>query len=89
MKIGRADLLIAAITLAHQATLVSRNLKDFPKYRVCALKTGQTEGESLQCDRGQEVWPVTEEQGVREARSILPGFKLSLRELFSLSRKRP
>jgi tRNA(fMet)-specific endonuclease VapC len=28
-KIGRADLLIAAITLAHQATLVSRNLKDF------------------------------------------------------------
>jgi tRNA(fMet)-specific endonuclease VapC len=28
-KIGRADLLIAAITLAHKATLVSRNLKDF------------------------------------------------------------
>ena len=28
-KIGRADLLIAAITLANQATLVSRNVKDF------------------------------------------------------------
>ncbi len=28
-KIGRADLLIAAITLANRATLASRNLKDF------------------------------------------------------------
>jgi tRNA(fMet)-specific endonuclease VapC len=28
-KIGRADLLIAAITLASRATLVTRNLKDF------------------------------------------------------------
>jgi tRNA(fMet)-specific endonuclease VapC len=28
-KIGRADLLIAAISLANRATLVSRNLKDF------------------------------------------------------------
>lgn len=28
-KIGRADVLIAAITLANRATLVSRNLKDF------------------------------------------------------------
>jgi len=28
-KIGRGDLLIAAITLAHRATLVTRNLKDF------------------------------------------------------------
>jgi tRNA(fMet)-specific endonuclease VapC len=28
-KIGRADLLIAAIVLAYGATLVSRNLKDF------------------------------------------------------------
>ena len=28
-KIGRADLLIACITLAHRATLVTRNLKDF------------------------------------------------------------
>ena len=28
-QIGRADLLIAAITLANRATLVSRNLKDF------------------------------------------------------------
>jgi tRNA(fMet)-specific endonuclease VapC len=28
-RIGRADLLIAAITLANRATLVSRNLKDF------------------------------------------------------------
>ena len=26
---GRADLLIAAITLANRATLVTRNLKDF------------------------------------------------------------
>ncbi len=35
--IGRADLLIAAITLATRATLVSRNLKDFrqvPSLRV-------------------------------------------------------
>lgn len=28
-KIGRGDLLIAAITLAHRAALVTRNLKDF------------------------------------------------------------
>jgi tRNA(fMet)-specific endonuclease VapC len=28
-KVGRADLVIAAITLAHRATLVTRNLKDF------------------------------------------------------------
>lgn len=28
-KIGRADLLIASIVLAHDATLVSRNLRDF------------------------------------------------------------
>lgn len=28
-KIGRGDLLIAAITLAHRATLVTRNVKDF------------------------------------------------------------
>ena len=28
-KIGRADLLIASITLAHEATLVTRNLKHF------------------------------------------------------------
>jgi tRNA(fMet)-specific endonuclease VapC len=28
-KIGRADLLIASITLANRATLVTRNLKDF------------------------------------------------------------
>jgi len=28
-KIGRGDLLIAAITLAHGATLVTRNLTDF------------------------------------------------------------
>jgi tRNA(fMet)-specific endonuclease VapC len=28
-KIGRADLLIAAIALAHQATVVTRNLRHF------------------------------------------------------------
>ncbi|MGV2390470.1 MAG UNVERIFIED_CONTAM: type II toxin-antitoxin system VapC family toxin [Microcystis novacekii LVE1205-3] len=28
-KIGRADLLIASIVLAHQATLVTRNLRHF------------------------------------------------------------
>lgn len=31
LKIGRADLLIAAITLANRATLVTRNQKDFRK----------------------------------------------------------
>lgn len=31
LKIGRADLLIAAITLAQRATLVTRNQKDFRK----------------------------------------------------------
>jgi len=30
-KIGRGDLLIACIALAHRATLVTRNLKDFRK----------------------------------------------------------
>ena len=30
-KIGRADLLIACIALAHNATLVTRNVKDFAK----------------------------------------------------------
>ena len=29
LKIGRADLLIACIALAHNATLVTRNVKDF------------------------------------------------------------
>jgi tRNA(fMet)-specific endonuclease VapC len=36
-KIGRADLLIAALTLARQVTLVTRNVKDFrqvPRLRV-------------------------------------------------------
>jgi len=28
-KVGRADLLIAAIALAHRATLVTRNVRDF------------------------------------------------------------
>jgi tRNA(fMet)-specific endonuclease VapC len=28
-RIGRADLLIASIALAHRATLVTRNLRDF------------------------------------------------------------
>ena len=28
-KLGRADLLIASITLAHDATLITRNLKHF------------------------------------------------------------
>ncbi len=36
-KIGRKDLLIAAITLANRATLVTRNLKDFEK--VPGLRT--------------------------------------------------
>jgi len=35
-KVGRADLLIAGIVLAHDATLVSRNLRDFR--RVPGLK---------------------------------------------------
>jgi tRNA(fMet)-specific endonuclease VapC len=35
-KVGRADLLIASIALAHRATLVTRNLKDFD--RISNLK---------------------------------------------------
>ena len=31
-KAGRADLLIASIALAHQATVVTRNLKDFQRF---------------------------------------------------------
>lgn len=31
-KAGRGDLLIASITLSHQATLVTRNLKDFQRF---------------------------------------------------------
>jgi tRNA(fMet)-specific endonuclease VapC len=30
-KVGRGDLLIASISLAHRATLVTRNLKDFDR----------------------------------------------------------
>ena len=30
-RVGRADLLIASIALAHQATLVTRNIRDFRK----------------------------------------------------------
>jgi tRNA(fMet)-specific endonuclease VapC len=37
-KIGRADLLIAAITLANRATLVSRNLKHFRQVPGLALE---------------------------------------------------
>jgi tRNA(fMet)-specific endonuclease VapC len=32
-KIGRADLLIASIVLAHQATLVTRNVRHFQQIR--------------------------------------------------------
>jgi tRNA(fMet)-specific endonuclease VapC len=30
-RIGRADMLIAALTIANRATLVTRNIKDFGK----------------------------------------------------------
>ena len=40
-RIGRGDLLIASITLANRATLVSRNLRDFrlvlPRHASCSL----------------------------------------------------
>jgi tRNA(fMet)-specific endonuclease VapC len=36
-KIGRGDLLIASIALAHNATLATRNLRDFQQ--VAGLKT--------------------------------------------------
>ncbi len=42
-KAGRADLLIASIALAHRATLVTRNLKDFqriPSLRLTNWFTG-------------------------------------------------
>jgi tRNA(fMet)-specific endonuclease VapC len=44
-KIGRGDLLIAAITLASRATLVSRNLKDFRLIPGCASRAGLSDGE--------------------------------------------
>ena len=37
-KVGRADLLIAAIALAHRATLVTRNVRDFSKSRGLILE---------------------------------------------------
>ena len=39
-KIGRADLLIACITLAHDATLVTRNVKDFVKIPNLKIENG-------------------------------------------------
>ena len=41
-KIGRGDLLIAAITLANRAILVTSNWKDFRQVRACKSKTGPT-----------------------------------------------
>jgi tRNA(fMet)-specific endonuclease VapC len=43
-KIGRPDLLIAAIALAHRATVVTRNLRHFSRSLVCTLRTGSTDG---------------------------------------------
>jgi hypothetical protein len=37
-KIGRADLLIASISLAHQATLVTRNLRHFRQISHLSLE---------------------------------------------------
>jgi tRNA(fMet)-specific endonuclease VapC len=37
-KIGRADLLIASISLAHQATLVTRNLRHFKQIPHLSLE---------------------------------------------------
>lgn len=39
-KIGRADLLIAAITLAHKATLVTRHLRDFRQIPGLPVENG-------------------------------------------------
>ena len=39
-KIGRADVLIAAIVLAHRATLVTRNLKDFRQVPGLPVENG-------------------------------------------------
>jgi hypothetical protein len=41
-KIGRADLLIASIVLANDATLVTRNVKHFRLVPNLKLKTGWT-----------------------------------------------
>lgn len=39
-RTGTMDLKIAAICLAHDATLLTRNLRDFQNIPACALKTG-------------------------------------------------
>jgi tRNA(fMet)-specific endonuclease VapC len=43
LKIGTMDLKIAAIALAHDATMLTRNLKDSAACRVCAWKIGRLE----------------------------------------------
>jgi tRNA(fMet)-specific endonuclease VapC len=41
LRIGTMDLRIAAIALAHDALLLSKNLIDFPEFRGCASRTGR------------------------------------------------
>ena len=40
LRVGTMDLKIAAICLAHEATLLTRNLLDFEKVPACAWRTG-------------------------------------------------
>jgi predicted nucleic acid-binding protein len=44
-RIGIMDLRIASIALSHDALLLSRNLKDFKKYRASKWRTGRANRE--------------------------------------------
>jgi len=75
-KIGRADMLIASIALAHRATLVTRNLRHFAKSRGSPSKTGPIDCERCPgCHRRRggrtaQPWPPSASSTSRSIRSI-------------------